>query len=279
MKEKLLTPRTVACVLLAVFALVSALWLAGVFSSPEFHAESIAALDDKKTTVMELTAAAALTSVAISAVPGDATTPIADQIAELGSYLLIVTGVLMLEKFLLTFTGLAAFRFLFPVACVCFILWLMVPKPQIKGFAFRLAVRLALLGAVLCAVIPVSLRVSDLFEDTFELQKKVDTAARAAEELEEETGDAGEKIDSIGDWFTALGEQITAGVSAAVDKAEAALSNFIDAVAVLLISHCVIPVLVLLLMLWVVKMTVSLPMGGSPRPPALPEHRSEKTEI
>ena len=36
------------------------------------------------------------------AVPGDATTPIANQVSELSSYLLLVTGVILLEKILLT---------------------------------------------------------------------------------------------------------------------------------------------------------------------------------
>lgn len=276
MMEKLDIKKLVICLLLAAAALVSALWLADVFSSPEFHADSIAQLDDKKTTVMELTAAAAASSVIISAVPGDATTPIADQVAEMGSWLLIVTGVLMLEKFLLTFTGYAAFGILIPVACAFGILHQVMPRPLFKG----LAIRLALLGAVLCAVIPFSLRVSDLFEETFEFQQTVQKAEQTPEALEgdaEADGDAAEP-GGIADWFADLGETITSSVSDAVDKAEAALSDFIDAVAVLLISNCVIPVLVLMLMLWVLKMAVSLPfgsMGGGPKPPALPGHRPE----
>ena len=275
-KEELLRPRTVACLLLAVLALVSALWLADVCSSPETYQKSIAALDEKKTTVMELTAATAVASVAISAVPGDSTTPIADQVAELGSYLLIVTGVLMLEKFLLTTLGLAAFGVLIPAACLFGILHLLVPRALFKS----LALRLGALGLVLFAVIPASVRVSELFEETFELQKTVRAAAQAADALEGEGDPDAEDADktapgSLGDWFADLGEQITGGVSAAVDKAEAALSNFIDAVAVLLISNCVIPVLVLLMMLWLLKLLVALPVGGGPaKPPALPAHKA-----
>ena len=56
--------------LLLVVALLSALWLAGTVSSPELHAKALAELDEKKITVMELTAATAVTSVAVSAVPG-----------------------------------------------------------------------------------------------------------------------------------------------------------------------------------------------------------------
>ena len=91
-----------ASALLLVVALLSALWLAGTVSSPELHAKALAELDEKKITVMELTAATAVTSVAVSAVPGDATTPLASKIADLSSYLLLVVGAIMLEKLLLT---------------------------------------------------------------------------------------------------------------------------------------------------------------------------------
>ena len=72
-------------------ALASALWLAELAASPEHNAAALAELDEKKVTVMELTAASAAASVAISAVPGDATTPLANQISQLSSYLLLVT--------------------------------------------------------------------------------------------------------------------------------------------------------------------------------------------
>ncbi|MEI3361149.1 MAG: hypothetical protein V8R75_00450 [Oscillospiraceae bacterium] len=59
----------------------------------------------------------AVTSVAVSAVPGDATTPLASKIADLSSYLLLVVGAIMLEKLLLTMLPYAAFTILIPAAC------------------------------------------------------------------------------------------------------------------------------------------------------------------
>ena len=123
-KRKWDVRKLAAAGVLLVVALVSALWLARVTSDPAFHASSIAALDEKKVTVMELTAATAAGSVAISAVPGDATTPIANQISELSGYLLIVVGAIMLEKLLLSLTCYAAFQLLIPIACVLGIVYL-----------------------------------------------------------------------------------------------------------------------------------------------------------
>lgn len=257
MKEKHSTPKIIACLLLLAFAIVSMVWLAEAFSKPENHRKSIEQLDEKKTTVMELTAATALASVAISAVPGDATSPIANQVAQLSSYLLVVTGVLMLEKFLLTFSGIAAFRLLIPLACAFGILYLFFRRGIFKG----VAIRTATLGAVLVCAVPLSLWVSSAFEQAFRLSQTVEEAQQAIDDIENDSQDQDdEDSGTITDWFSDLGDAITNNVSGAVDSAEKALSNLIDAVAVLLISNCVIPVLVILMLVWIVKMMISIPM-------------------
>ena len=83
-------------------------------SSPtmKINAHAIQSLDDKKTTALELTAAATAASAAITLIPGDAGTPIADKLADLSSYFLIVVCAIYLEKYLVTITGLAAFIFI-----------------------------------------------------------------------------------------------------------------------------------------------------------------------
>ena len=228
---------------LLVVALVSALWLARVTSDPAFHASSIAALDEKKVTVMELTAATAAGSVAISAVPGDATTPIANQISELSGYLLIVVGAIMLEKLLLSLTCYAAFQLLIPIACVLGIVYLFAHVEWCRV----LARKLALFGVVICLIVPASIQVTRIVDETFQIQQTVDDAEQAVEQPADTGGEEG-------NWFSQIGEAITGTVSDAVDQAEAALSRFIDAVAALLITTCVIPVAVLLFFIWVTKL-------------------------
>ena len=49
-------------------------------SSTEFNAKTIQSLDDKKTTVMELAAASTAASAAITLIPGDVGTPIANKL-------------------------------------------------------------------------------------------------------------------------------------------------------------------------------------------------------
>ena len=55
-------------------------------SNPENHKKTIEALDEKKADILKLTATSAAASTAIAAIPGDATTPIANKLTDLTSY-------------------------------------------------------------------------------------------------------------------------------------------------------------------------------------------------
>ena len=89
-------------------------------SNPENHKKTIEALDEKKADILKLTATSAAASTAIAAIPGDATTPIANKLTDLTSYFLIILVVIFLEKYLVTLTGYATFSILIPAACVLF---------------------------------------------------------------------------------------------------------------------------------------------------------------
>lgn len=240
--------QTAVCIVIVLAALAS-LGVSDFLSSPEFHAGSLASLDEKKVTVMELTAASAAASVAISAVPGDATTPIANQVSELSSYLLLVTGVILLEKILLTLTGYLAFKLLIPLACALVIVSLVCSR----AFLRQLALKLAVFGLVLWLLIPASLQVSSLVEDTFDVQQTLEQAAQAADNMEES-----EEADEDGGWLSQIGDAVSGAVSGVVEDAENALSRFVDAIATLVIVNCVIPLLVLWLFLWLAKVILGI---------------------
>ena len=102
---------------------------------------------------VKLTGAAAAASTAISAIPGDATTPIANEIMDMASYLLVITVVIYLEKLLLTMTGLVAFKFLIPIACGFGLLFVFWKKDPVRN----LALKLGILGILLFTVVPLSI--------------------------------------------------------------------------------------------------------------------------
>ena len=125
MRERNGTTWALAAALLAAailsFALVTP-WAA----SAETHAASLTALEEKQSTVLELAAASTAASAAITLLPGDAATPIAEKLADISGYFLLALCAIYLEKYLLTVTAYAAFRLLVPAACL---LLAAVPSP------------------------------------------------------------------------------------------------------------------------------------------------------
>lgn len=67
--------------------------------------------------MLELTAASTAASAAITLLPGDTATPIAEKLADLSGYFLIVLCAIFLEKYLLTITSYVSFTILIPAAC------------------------------------------------------------------------------------------------------------------------------------------------------------------
>ena len=172
-------------------ALLSFFVLAGVASSSEFHKHSIAVLEEKQTTVLELSAASAAASAAITLIPGDAATPIAEQLADLSSHFLVVLCAIYLEKYLLTITGFLAFKILIPVACLAYILNVLFDWRGLR----LLAGKLAAFGLLIVLVIPVSLQLSNMIEDTYQasIDATIQSAQDAAEEIEDSAAEGGDE--------------------------------------------------------------------------------------
>ena len=90
--------KTIAVVLLVALAVLSVTVLADIATDPATYAATVESIDEKKATVMGVTATAVTASTALAAVPGDVTTPIANQILEISEYLFLVVCIFVLEK-------------------------------------------------------------------------------------------------------------------------------------------------------------------------------------
>ena len=256
-----------------VIALLSFFVIARFTSSTEFNAKTIQSLDDKKTTVMELTAASTAASAAITLIPGDVGTPIANKLADLSSYFLIVFSAIYLEKYLVTITGYAAFKILVPIACVFFSGYLLWRKEILRVVAQKFL----LFGLAVYLVIPASVKVADMIETTYasSIESTIETAKQTTDEIESETGESGQVDDkssneksqsdsdsdskeNAGGFFSGLFNKVQEGVSTATANVENVLNNFIEALAILLVTSCLIPILVLMFFVWLVKMLLGL---------------------
>ena len=301
------------CITAAVLLLVAILSITVVgkyVSAPENHQKTIASLDEKKQTVMELTAASTVTSALITLLPGDTATPIAEKMADVSGYLLVVLCAIYLEKYLVTITGYVAFTYLIPIACGLWILNLAFENATVR----KLAAKLAVFGLAISLVVPASVKISDLIGDTYQAQIEAtiedarntqnilensgvvdDTNATettgTTEASETVTGNVQEKennnsgsVSNIFDWakdaisgakdsVANVVENVTISTEELVQKVENSLNHFIEAVAVMIITSCVIPMLVLLLFFWMVKIVLDVDLSGVKIKGMLPERK------
>ncbi len=249
MNDSLRKPLIIAALLL--LAVVSCLYLADWASAPKTHAATAAELDDKVEDVMVLSAGATGAAVLVSMLPGDVATPVADKLADVSMYFVIVLCALYLEKYLASVLGLVAFRILIPAALVLFGVSLFREPRRLRALALKLAV----VGLAVFLVIPASVAVSRLIDRSFE-SSFLQTVA-AAEEFREE-GEA-EKENGI---LSGLAETVTGAVRKYTDKAVSLLNRFLQSLAVMIVTSCVIPLLVLLFFLWLLKQFTGLDAAG-----------------
>lgn len=301
--------KCITAVILLLVAILSITVIGKYASAPENHQKTITSLDEKKQTVMELTAASTVTSALITLLPGDTATPIAEKMADVSGYLLVVLCAIYLEKYLVTITGYVAFTYLIPIACGLWILNLFFANATVR----KLAAKLAVFGLAISLVVPASVKISDLIGDTYQAQIEatiedakntqsilensgvVDdtnevgttgtgttgaTTGSAQEKNNSESGSASnifdwakDAISSAKDSVANVVENVTVSTEELVQKVENSLNHFIEAVAVMIITSCVIPMLVLLLFFWMVKIVLDVDLSGVKIKGMLPEHK------
>ena len=253
-------------------AVLSFAVLAGALSAPSLQAGTINALEEKRDTVMGLAAASAAASAGITLIPGDVATPIADKLADLSSAFLVVLCAIYLEKYLVTMTFYVAFRYLVPAVCLLLVINLFWQRDWLQ----RLMVKLVAFTVVICAVVPASMGLSGMIERTYSdsIEQTIASTEQAVESMEnaagdeEESGGLGGLLDQVVSGVTQAAEQVT-------EQVKTLLSRFLEALAVMIVTSCVIPAVVLLSFVWlantILGMNVTLPKSM----PHIVPHRSK----
>lgn len=302
--------------LLVIVALVFAFPVADVMGSKETYRGSIEKLDDKAQTVTALVGTTTAASVAISAIPGDTGIPVADKLMDVAADFAIVLGAIYLEKYMLTIFGLAACRVVVPLACALGVGYVLVREdvPWRAGLRAS-AVKLALLALALTLVVPASIQVSKMIEETFEYDATSVSSEMDAEGAADSEAAATESADAADDaqandgastassdeapdastnpigaftaWAGGLGEDIgsalsgagaavSSGVTGILDTAKDWVARLIEAFAVMIVTNCVIPVVVLLFFVWIINVLMGLNIELPARPGAslLRRHRA-----
>ncbi len=261
-------------VLLLVVLVVSVLFgmtIAGSAASP-INRFAFQSLREKENTVLSLTAGSAVISTAISLIPGDVATPLANSFGSVTNYLVIALAAIFAEKYLVTLIGKAVFCFVIPACCVFGLLYCAVRRR-----AFRdVAIKIGIISLCMYGMIPCSELLTRTIWNSYDanIQETMndflgdsESIVSGSQELETNQEEEQEK-----DWKTVWSETwqkgvefvqktmntISADASELLKKAQNALNNFIEAAAIMIVTSCVFPILIFLVMKWIINLVIQL---------------------
>ena len=241
-------PKAVFTALL-VFMIILSLVISPYVSDPAFHSSTLKVIQDNKAEATALAGLVTVASVAVTTLPDDTASPLASELSDLSTPLLLVVCVLYFEQFMLTSLEYLVFSILVPAG-----LALLIAAVWTERRSFSILATKILLIALVCAfVIPLSAGLTSMIEHTFSETinatfSQVDQIKKAFSGL---TGN--EDGASILSFFTGL----ASGIMSIIDYIMNMLSLLIDAVAILLITSVVIPILTALLFIWCIKSIIT----------------------
>ena len=223
-------------VILVLLAVISFTKLAPWAANPQNHVHAIEQTDEKINTVMTLSGGAAATSAMLSLLPGDMCTPLSEQLAELAKYFLIILSALYLEKFMIGIAGYITFSIFIPLALLIFCGVIIFGKNN----WINVAIKIALTGFVIFAIVPASVKLTDMVYQT--QAERVNAAVEEYNNLDIEENEGG----------GILGELASISNST-IEKVTTFISDLMESLAVMIVTACIIPILVLVVLIWIVK--------------------------
>lgn len=269
-----------------ILALVSFFGVSPWASKPENYANVMETIDDLQNQALGLTATAAALATGAAAVPGDATTPLANKLMDVAGYMVIVYVAITVERYLLTLMGVVAFKFLVPVGVIAFAVSCAFLNGRWKQMMNRMAIKFAVMGILLWLLVPVSVWTTNIINHTYASAHSLDTLTQTditntenEENQSEQTEDDSEKAgfwNSISDIFSDLTENVKKEAGAKIEELQNALNKMIEGVAVMIVTTCVIPVGVLLLFLWIIQTVTGLKISTDTVEKHLPKKKDNE---
>ena len=295
-----LKSKVIISIILIVVMVVSFFLLAGKMSVPETYENSIEYLGEKEKQVFVLTSSAVVASTALSFLPGDDATPLANELMNMVEFFGIVLGAIVVERYCLTAIGYIVFRIIIPIGCITAILGLFVENKSIQLFAKKLLIY----GLILFLMVPSSVRLAQMIdevqgfstESTVNLledipgvqvddqnteidqsqeenqgkkgglfKKKPDNQNSAEAETESQLGIKDAISGAIHNAFSFLGncsEVIVEKSQEAMNAAKNLLNDILEKLVILFVTACIMPLFVIILFLWATKgiMGIEVPM-------------------
>ena len=245
----------------------------------DFVRDSLDSVEDSSDTVMKFSAATLSASLAISALPDDFATPLADSLADMNLYFVAILVMLFLEKILIRYGIKTAFAILIPLACFVGVLFVVTRSELLKS----LAVRLCVLALAAAFVVPCSTRIAgvvaaDLTAYVNETIEETEGGAGKLHRAMEEGGEDRTMFEKLSDLFqTAIRD-----LSDLMLHFQNTIRKCMNSIAILILTNCLMPLLTFFVLKWILRelfqIAIPLPPAGERRGIA-PEAASESDPV
>ncbi len=281
-----MSKKLIIIVLSFIAVLVSIFLAAPYFTNIETFSEMLMYIDSKIGVVMSLTALTTAVSTAITAVPGDFGESVALQLTGFSNEFLIILIGLYFEKYFLIICNFVAWYYIIPFTLILNIVRTVFNLEFLKQIIFKLVCFSLLIVLTIPTSINLSILIDDIYEiSTTELENTGNEIIDESNNLQEQdnTNDESTNEDEgffngifngfnnfISDSSQALEDtfnSLTGGVSDVVEKGQNLISDLVEAVAIMIITSCVIPIIVFFVFFWGIKsifgIQYNLPSNGN----------------
>lgn len=248
MKNRVTEKKIILVLVFLLMGVISYCVLSNKIPETEFVEDTLYSLEESKLTVIEFTGATLATSLAISALPDDFASPIANNLAGMDKYFILILMVLFVEKLIVLYGTKLAFMIVFPLACLFAGIYVITKARPLQTWA----VKFAILGMSLFLVVPISTHLVDYFGAEY-LEYVDDTI--------ENTQSGADKINDImsdTDGDDTIFEKLSGAFKVAIQGISDLLSYFndvvkkcVNSIAILIVSNCITPLMVLFAFRWI----------------------------
>lgn len=177
-------------------------------------------------------------------------TPIANELAKITSYMLLVISAMVLEKYLITSLGFIAGTIIPIAAFIMGVLWLVFQNKRKKRLAAEYAIRLIIFGICIALIIPLGCAcgrgIEALNKEPISKSlKDAETVNEIKEQLPENEEDKSIIEKAI--------SNVLKGIKQKLDWAVDTFNGFLQTVSVMLITTIVIPILVFFAFILIIR--------------------------
>ena len=225
----------------------------------DFIQDSLESVEESSNTVMKFSAATLSTSLAISALPDDFATPLADSLADMNIYFIAILVMLHFEQLLIRYGVKLAFAIAIPAACGIGILSILLKKDLLKGIAARVAV----LGLAVALVVPCSTHITNYVaaDLTAYVENTIADTEDGADKLNEAM-EGGTEEQTIFEKLSDLFQTAINDMSNLMSHFQNTIRKCMNSIAILILTNCLMPLVNFFILKWILKETfhIALPM-------------------